>query len=184
MRPTRSSATVAPILRRDLYSKEEFQRIIEDAKPTDGPPTATKVAAALRTHLLANGVYYIEAEPNLELGEAVLRGETGETPASVPRTGRTVIVTDDRVHSTSSQTYPMSTVAFQETGCTATKVGRYTMVTAAHCIYDNSVDDFKCQNGGTVAGGNCGGTYPNWRFGVENGTGFGAFFGATCGWWA
>jgi len=170
-------------LRRDLYSVEEFQRLLDDARPTDAPASAATIAAALRTHLFAGGVYYIEAEPNLELGEAVLRGERANTPAGIPREARTIIGTDNRVHSTTSQTYPLSTVAFQDSGCTATKVGRHTMITAAHCIYDNGIDDFMCVNGGSVAGGNCSGGYPNWRFGTEDGTGFGNFFGSNCGWW-
>lgn len=168
-------------LRRDLWTDEEYQRILRDAVPTEGTPTVAQIAARLRTHVLVGGVYYIEAEPNLEMAEAVSRGESRSTPPGIPREPRTVLVVDGRVHSTSPQTYPHRTIAFQNTGCTATKVGRWTMITAAHCIYSNNVDQFKCVSG-TASGGVCASGWPEWRFGTEDGTGFGNFFGSTCGW--
>ena len=168
-------------VRRDLMTDQEYQRILEDAKPTDAPPTAASIAARLRSHVLVGGVYYVEAEPNLELGEAVLRGDFQNTPGSVPREARTVLhITDGRTHVASPQSYPYRTMAFQNSGCTATKVGRFTMMTAAHCIFNNDVDNWKCANGG--AGSSCGGGWPSWRFGSEDSTGFGDFFGSNCGW--
>lgn len=55
-------------------------------------------------------------------------------------------------------------------------------LTAAHCLFAYDGDNWKCADGAVASGNSCAGGWPSWRFGTEDGTGFGNFFGSNCGW--
>lgn len=51
--------------------------------------------------------------------------------------GRQVIGPDDRIRVRDSASYPFRTFGYLSMGCSATIIGRYTVITAAHCVYDH-----------------------------------------------
>lgn len=158
-------------LRRDLWSSEDIERIGYEGRPNQKSDSAEVLAAQLRGHMLRNGIYYIELEPNLDLAERILRGEGSEgTPSQPPREGRRVIGSDSRAVAGNAMAYPGTTFGFQEIRCTGTKIGRRTMYTAAHCVYEtfSSPNGWYCDDESV---GSCT-NRPRWRFGVNGMTGF------------
>lgn len=167
-------------LRRDLWSDEEFARILEEGHASLDSKMPEVLAAQLRGHSIVNGVYYIELTPNLQLAREMLANpdRTLGTAGQPPREGRVVFGSDNRSVLTNYTTYPNTTIGFLETGCTGTRIGARTVITAAHCIYETQVANaWICQNGSTS---NSCGAYARWRFGVYGGSGFSGWTGQSC----
>jgi len=177
-------------IRRDLWSEADLQRMSDEGR-WDRPSTDPAVyAAQLRAHMLYKGTYYIEAEPNLELAKRILAG--GETPVTPPSTdveGRTVVGSDDRVHTAANTTFPQSAVAFNSSRGSGIRVSRHAMYTAAHVVYDtygsNSVpvtppNGFYCANGSTSAASGTCSPYPSWILGLEGTSGYSGWITPAC----
>jgi V8-like Glu-specific endopeptidase len=130
-----------PYLRRDLWSDEAFERILQEGRASLDSKTPEVLAAQLRGHSIVNGVYYIELTPNLDKAREVLArpDQSLGTPGQPPREGRVIFGSDDRSVLTNYTTYPNTTIGLLETGCTGTRIGARTVITAAHCIYETQV---------------------------------------------
>lgn len=158
-------------LRRDLWSDDDFQRVVYEGRAEQPATTPEVLAAQLRAHTLYHGTYYLELEPNLELANKVLAGEAAQgTAPQEPYQGRRVIGPDNRSFYTSANTYPGTTFGFNDTEGTGNVVSATTVYTAAHVIYLQG-GGFYCQNGTTSPTGSCAAS-PGWRFGVQGTTGF------------
>jgi V8-like Glu-specific endopeptidase len=161
--------------RSDLWTPEELERIAYEGdgrRPSTDPAV---YAAQLRTHMLGPKGYYIELEPNLELAKRILAGQGEQgTAAGLPRVERNVIQNDDRVHTSSAFTYPSTTLGFSEVGCTLSKIGTRTAITAAHCLWYPGPPrvGWMCDDA-TVGTPFCPQNhYPRYRFGVEGTSSF------------
>jgi V8-like Glu-specific endopeptidase len=175
-------------LRRDLWSQEDYERVVYEGRARQPARDAKTLAAQLRGHSVRQGAYYIELEPNLALAEHILAGTSPRgTAPQTPREPRWVVGSDERTHVTSTTTtYPFTTMAFFEMGCTGTKIGARTMYTAAHCVYSTQnptfTDGWICND--NVVRANCvsGATllWPRFRFGVEDGNGFSGWTAQAC----
>ena len=166
-------------LRRELWTKEEFDRIVDQGRADQDSSVPAVLAAQLRSHRTdADGNYYIELEPNLELANAILRGDgLQETPAGLPREERTIIGTDNRTLVGSPMSYPYTTIAFNESRGSGVRIGQSTLYTAAHVVYDTqSANAWYCADGSTTA--NC--NRPRWRFGVSGTSAFAGWTAYNC----
>lgn len=169
-------------IRRDLLTAAEYDQIVYEGRASLPSTTPEVLAAQMRGHTIANGVSYIELEPNVELARELLANPNFKagTQQRAPREERGVIGSDTRTHSTPNNTYPNTTIGFIETGCSGTKIGARTIYTAAHCIYETtSANAWYCQNGSTAQ--SCA-NWPRWRFGVEDGGGFTNWTANGCHW--
>lgn len=167
-------------LRSDLWTAEELQDMEAKQDASLGPnPSLEEVAEGLRGVMRHhNGGIYIEANLDYELAEKVMkedelalldREETEATSEGDGVEDRHIINNDDRwwISNSGGNAWQAKT-AFAEHGCSATRIGQHTAVTAAHCLYDTLVaDDWICNNGAT---GTCT-NWPDWRFGVNDTTG-------------
>jgi hypothetical protein len=175
-------------IRRDLWTQEEYERIVYEGRARQASTSARTLAAQLRGHSVYRGSYYIESEPNIALAEQILaRKEAVGTSPQEPREARWVVGSDGRAHVTTTTTdYPFRAMAFLEMGCTGTKIGARTMYTAAHCIYSTQnptfTDGWICND--NVPRANCvsGSTllWPRFRFGVEDANGFSGWTTQAC----
>jgi len=166
-------------LRRELWTNEELERILREGRADGDSSDPAVLAAQLRSHRSdSDGNYYIELEPNLELAKAILRGDgLRETPAGVPREARTIIGSDNRTLVGSPMSYPYTTIAFNESRGSGVRIGRSTLYTAAHVVYDTqSTNAWYCADGSTTA--NC--NRPRWRFGVNGTSAFAGWTGYNC----
>lgn len=164
-------------VRADVLSDEERKSIIDAGRPSKNP-SLEELAAMYRGQLLLKGVHYIEAEPNLEMARKIQQGFGPETPSQIPREDRRIHGSDTRALITNLSSFPASTIAFGEQGCTGTKIGATTMLTAAHCMFDTVTTDTWVCGSGSVAAGTC--TAPRWRWGVNGSSGNGSFSVSGC----
>lgn len=170
-------------LRRDLWTDAEIAQLLEAGRPDQPGTTPEVLAAQLRAHTVRGGVYYIELEPNLALAEKILSGVIPDgTPGQPPREARGVFGNDDRTRINPATSYPASTMGFNESRGTGNRIGRGTIYTAAHVVY-NRTDPAQpagwyCFNGTTNTTGNC--ALPRWRFGVSDTTGATAWTTYAC----
>lgn len=170
------------LMRRDLWSDDEYQRIIFEGRANQPSTSPEVLAAQMRGHTIANGVYYIELQPDVELARQILADPLYDmgTHSQAPREERNVIGTDTRAPATPNNTYPNTTIGFLETGCTGTRIGARTVYTAAHCVYSTiTTNGWYCRNG--FAASTCT-DWPRWRFGVEDGAGFSNWTANGCHW--
>jgi V8-like Glu-specific endopeptidase len=159
-------------LRRDLWSDADVARILDEGRANQPNDTPEVLAAQLRGQMLSHGVYYIETEPNLALAKKILAGDFPPgTAGQAPREGRGVFGTDNRTRVTSG--FPFTTMAFNESRGSGNRIGRSTIYTAAHVIYNRTdpsvASGWYCFDGSTNISGNC--ALPRWRFGVNDTSG-------------
>jgi len=159
--------------RREDWSDQEFQRILEEGRSDLPSDTPEVLAAQLRAHVMVNGHYYIELEPDIELATKILTEPSPPpTDGQAPREERTILGTDNRTHWTGALSdWPGRGVGFNNTGGTGVKVAAHSMLTAAHVVYDTMdlPNGWYCGDG--TVGNNCS-TSPSWRFGVAGTNGF------------
>jgi V8-like Glu-specific endopeptidase len=167
--------------RADTFTSAERAQILAAGRATpEGVEVGVEqLAAQMRSQIRHQGVHYIEAEPNYELAAKILSGEeVMPSKGQPPREGRWVQGSDGRTHVGNSQNYPFTTFGFLESGCSGTKIGTQTLGTAAHCVFDTqTTDQWMCETG---VGNNSCPSWPQWRFGVEDGNGFGAWLASGC----
>lgn len=137
--------------------REAFMARIKSAELTATSPVE-RLAERIRGHMLRGGEYYVQAEPELALAEQILYGE-GAKPSEPGRVleGRDTKGADDRGRVNPTTAYPWTTMAFNDLGCSGTMIGRSTMITAAHCVYDTvgGNDEWYCRDGTTDPTGAC-----------------------------
>jgi V8-like Glu-specific endopeptidase len=176
-------------IRRDLWSDADLQRMNDEGR-WDRPSTDPAVyAAQLRAHMMYQGGYYIEAEPNIEAAKRILsRAEAPTTPPNRGIEGRTVVGSDNRVHTAANTSFPQSAVAFNNSRGSGLRVSRHAIYTAAHVVYDTYGSDtapvtpangFFCANGSTSASAPCA-PYPSWILGLEGTSGYSGWITPSC----
>jgi V8-like Glu-specific endopeptidase len=156
-------------LRRDLWSDADLATILYEGRADQANDSPEVLAAQLRGQTMNHGVYYIEAEPNLALAQKILAGDFPQgSPGQEPREGRGVFGTDNRTRVTSG--FPFTTMAFNESRGSGNRIGRSTIYTAAHVVYNRTdpsvANGWYCFDGSTNVTGNC--ALPRWRFGVND----------------
>jgi len=62
---------------------------------------------------------------------------------NLQRARRTIFGNDERLPIDSSNRYPYCAVGYLDVGCTATFIGPYHALTAAHCVYNKETDTWK-----------------------------------------
>ncbi|HEX2672088.1 MAG TPA: hypothetical protein VHM25_14505 [Polyangiaceae bacterium] len=165
-------------LRRDLWSKADFDRILYEGRADQDGSTPEVLAAQLRGHMAVGNAYYIELEPNIELAKRILSKEpVPNTPSSEERQGRTVIGSDSRVLFGTTNAVPGTTIGFNESRGTGVRINDTTLYTAAHVVYQTQVaNNWFCADGTTTAGCN----RPRWRFGVNGTSAFAGWTSYNC----
>jgi hypothetical protein len=131
----------------------------------------------------ANGSIYIAEELNYELAREIQEEEKYELedPALITEfedgavVGRNIIGSDDRNNVSSSTGGWQAAVMFSSHGCSGTRIGELTAVTAAHCLF-KTIDGngWYCRDGDVTPDPEtpCEGyIYPHWRFGVDGAAG-------------
>jgi V8-like Glu-specific endopeptidase len=114
--------------------------------------TTEELAEALRPIALVGGYEYALPEPDYELAERILRGESVPTTAeSLGREGRACCGdTDNRVYKSNNTSVPLRYTLFSQYGCSGAIISDSTAITAAHCVYDTEVNSWKnkyCEDG-------------------------------------
>jgi hypothetical protein len=114
--------------------------------------------------------------------------ETRDTPPSLGIEGRTVVGSDDRVHTAANTTFPQSAVAFNNSRGSGIRISRHAIYTAAHVVYDTAgantapitpPNGFFCANGSTSASAPCA-PYPSWILGLEGTSGYSGWITPSC----
>jgi hypothetical protein len=104
------------------------------------------------------------------------------TASQPPRETRGVIGSDDRTRVTVTTSWPASAIGFNQSRGTGNRIGRSTIYTAAHVVYnrtDTSVAfGWYCYDETTSPTGSC--PLPQWRFGVNDTSGASAWTPYAC----
>ena len=84
----------------------------------------------------------------------------GDVPGQQPeneegRERRTIQGADDRLPVFNENAYPWCAVGYLESGCTATFIGPYHAITAAHCVFDSQTKTYKYNQLNIFRGRHC-----------------------------
>jgi len=167
---------------REAWSDTDFERILDEGRPELPSTTPEVLAAQMRAHMIKDGHYYIELEPNLELADEILNSpQPTPTTGQAPREARTIIGSDNRTHWGTNLSYPATAIGFNNSRGSGVKIASHALYTNAHVIYETfaSTNGWYCNNESVA---NSCATWPAWRFGVEGTSGFTSFTSNGCYW--
>ena len=145
----------------------EFLAGIRIPKTGEAAPEVV-LAERMRGHMFRDGYHYFQSEPDIELAKEILNGPSPEaTNSSASLEGRDIVGADNRANISNTALSPYRSVVFSESGCSGALIGRQTILTAGHCVYDSDPDEWICEDGSSADSCNL----PNYRPGVNDNTG-------------